>query len=76
MPRLTIFAEGKGFKASDWGALKDATVTDGELGAYIYLHRNLVLTAAYRMTDIEFDVSETQVDLDLSGLSFSLDFRF
>lgn len=76
LPRLTFFAEGKGFKAGDWGELKDATVTDGELGAYIYLHRNLVLTAAYRVSDVRFDVSQTEIDLDLSGLSFSLDFRF
>ena len=76
IPRLAFFAEAKGFKASNWGELEDATVTDGEVGASFSLTRNLVLTAAYRLTNFKFDVSDTATDLDLSGLTFSAAFRF
>jgi opacity protein-like surface antigen len=76
MPRLALFAEAKGFAAHSWGELSDADVLDGEVGLSFHLTRNLILTSSYRLNKVSFNLSDTEVDLDLSGLSLALDMRF
>ena len=76
LARLALFAEAKGFKASSWGELDEARVADGEIGLSFNLSRNVVLTGSYHLSDFRFDVSDTEVDLELSGLRVSLDLRF
>lgn len=74
--RLTFFAEAKGFAASNWGELQEATATDGEAGLSLRLSENLAITARYQLTQFKFDVSDSDADIDLSGLGVSLDLRF
>ena len=76
LPRMALFAEAKGFTASSWGEITEATATDGEIGVSFSMSKNLVLTTRYRISKLEFDVAQTKVDLDLSGFSLALDLRF
>ena len=76
LSRLGLFAEGKGFRAGNWGEVAEATIFDVEAGATLHLSRNLVLTAAYGATRFRFDISDTEIDLEKSGLRVGLDVRF
>ena len=45
IPWLALFAEAKGFVASNWGALRDTTVADAEIGASFSLTQSRLYPA-------------------------------
>lgn len=76
LPRLELFAEGRGFRASALGGLADIRVYGGEAGASLLIGRHLALRGRYALDHYEVTFSDVAFDLRQNGPSLEVELRF
>jgi hypothetical protein len=76
LPRLELFVEARGVRATDLGDLSDVRIWGGEGGLALLLSRNLVLRGSYAVDDYSVTLSDVAVDLRQAGPSLELELRF
>jgi hypothetical protein len=76
LPRLGLFAEGRGLQFGGVGDLENLRVRGVEAGVRLLVSKHLAVTGRYRLDEYEFTAANVDFDLRLSGPVFDVELRF
>ncbi len=76
LPRISLFAEARGFTANSFADFADIRIGFGEAGVSLVLSKHLVLTGRYQIDEYDFTATDIDFDLRRESFSFDIEIRF